>query len=285
MHPRFLAATDFSESSFKALTLAAQYAKRYHGTLHVVHAIHYLGAAHSHEREDIFWEKESEAAQIQLAEAIGKYAKDVAQVQVHLIQGSPAEAILVFADELRADIIFAGSHGMRLAGDPFIGTEALRFLRHHQRPLMMVGQLPERREGQPNVLVPMSRSQGISGLTSFLLANQLGFQANFHLLHILEEGADLVIAQHFLERKTTQMQEAGASQVTSSLADYHEDGLAASINKHIRNAPEPYDLICVESNNPGRYGEMLVGGSLEDIILHCKRPVLCLSTTTTDDEA
>lgn len=284
MHPRFLAATDFSESSYKALALAAQYARRYHGTLHVVHALFYPGHALGHEREDLFWEKATEAANAQLAEAVERHAKQVENIQTHLVEGTPADAILPFADVIGAEIIFAGTQGLRAAGDPFIGTEALRLLRHHKRPLMLVSQLPAPREGQPRVLVPISRTHGVQGLTSFLKHNHMGFQGTFDLLHLVDEAGGSGTAQHFLDRKIAQVQAAGATQVSGSLAPFHPDGIAVSINQYMRSAAEPYDLLSVESRDPGTYGEMLVGGSLEDIILHCKRPVLCLANPSIEEE-
>ena len=284
MHPRFLAATDFSESSYKALALAAHYARRYHGTLHVVHALYYPGHALGHEREDLFWEKATETANAQLAEAVGRHAKGVENIQTHLVEGSPAEAILPFADVIEADIVFAGTQGLRAAGDPFIGTEALRLLRHHKRPLMLVSQLPELREGLPRVLVPISRSHGVQGLTTFLKHNHMGFQGVFDLLHLVDEDGGSESAQHFLDRKIAQVQAAGATQVSGSLATFYADEISASINQYMRSVADPYDLLCAESRDPGTYGEMLVGGALEDIILHCKRPVLCLANPTIDDE-
>jgi nucleotide-binding universal stress UspA family protein len=285
MHPRFLAAIDFSESSYKALTLAAYYARHYHGTLHVVHAIYYPGNALAHERQDIFWEKATAEANDKLAEAILDHAPGLENVQTHLVEGQPEQTLLAFADVLDADILFVGTQGFRLSGNPFIGSSALGLLRHHRRPLMLVSQLPAIRNSLPRALVPVSRKYGVKGLVSFLHDNRFQFQAEFELLHLVtEDERGSKTAAHFLERKTAELQAAGGSAVSTAIAEYHPDGLAASISQHMHHAEKPFAMICVEGRDHAAFGEMLVGGGLEDIILHCKRPVLSLRTDAYDEE-
>lgn len=284
MHPRFLAAIDFSECSFKALTLAAQYARQYNGALHVLHAIFYPGNALGHERQDIFWENATETANAKLAEAIADYAKGIENIQVHLVEGRPQDSVMEFADVLEADIVFIGAHGFRLDGDPFIGSEALHLLRQHRRPLMIVSQLPVARSGPAHVLVPVSRRYGVKGLAYFLRSNRFGFQSELELLHLVEEGEENPSAAHFLERKVAELKEAGATQVESGLVTCNSDDIAAGILRHLQASERPFDLICVESRDTAAMGEMLVGSTLEDIILNCKRPVLCLNPESNSPE-
>ena len=276
MHPRFLAAIDFSENSGKALTLAAQYARRYGGTLHVVHCLYYHGNAHAQEREDLFWEKATVEANAKMAEAIAEYAPGIDNVQVRLVEGRPEDTILEFADILEPDMIFIGAQGFRLTGDPFIGSTTLSLLRKHRRPLFIVPQLPVFREGPLHLLAPISRRYGIRGLLAFVKAVHFSLQVKIELLHLVTEAEASNTTEHFLDRKSQELTEAGVPH-TTALVQLEEDNIAAGVYAHMLQSDAPFDGIVVESRDPATYGEMLVGGTLEDIILHCKRPVLCLN--------
>lgn len=276
MHPRFLAAIDFSENSGKALTLAAQYTRRYGGVLHVVHCIYYHGNALAHEREDLFWEKATEEASAKMAETIATYAQGVENIQTQLVEGRPEDAILEFAGLVEPDMIFIGAQGFRLSGNPYIGSTTLSVLRKHRRPLFIVPQLPVFREGPLHLLAPVSRRYGIRGLLAFVKSVHFSLQVNVELLHLVTEEEDSDATTHFLTRKSKELEEAGVPHSTA-LVRLESDNIASGVSAHMLQSTAPFDGIVVESRDPATYGEMLVGGTLEDIILNCKRPVLCLN--------
>lgn len=276
MHPRFLAAIDFSENSGKALTLAAQYTRRYGGTLHVMHCIYYHGNALAQEREDLFWEKATEEASAKMAEAVAEYAQGIENIHTQLVEGRPEDAILEYAGIVQPDLIFIGAQGFRLSGNPFIGSTTLSVLRKHRRPLFIVPQLPVFREGPLHLLAPISRRYGIRGLLAFVKSVHFSLQVNIELLHLVTEEEASNTTEHFLARKSQELEAAGVPH-TTALVQLEADNIAEGISNHMLQAPAPFDGIVVESRDPATYGEMLVGGTLEDIILHCKRPVLCLN--------
>jgi len=86
------------------------------------------------------WEVEYEdAAKIELdrfAEALN--AGSTVRVEKMILRGSPASALLEFAEKTQADLIVAGTHGAGFVQRLLLGSVATRLMRHSTRSLLVV---------------------------------------------------------------------------------------------------------------------------------------------------
>jgi nucleotide-binding universal stress UspA family protein len=122
-----LAATDFSEASRVAVTLAACLARHCHASLHLVHAEDpLLGAAAR--RAGIDLGADTRAA-LQSFMASIHPASDYAPMH-HVVTGPAAESIVDVAAAEQVDLIVIGSRGMSGASRLLFGSTAERVIRH-----------------------------------------------------------------------------------------------------------------------------------------------------------
>ncbi len=144
-----LVATDFEPSSSDALESAHRLAKLAGAALHVVHVV----APPSPD----------EGAMGDVRAALRGADIPDADAQVHVIPGSPAEAIGALADRVTADVIVVGPQRRRRAATPSqpLGSTARRIAERAYAPVLIVGKplrLPLHR-----VLVPTDFSETARG--------------------------------------------------------------------------------------------------------------------------
>ena len=85
-----------------------------------------------------------EAAKTELARiAQALNAPSGIRIEQALLRGSPSPTILAFADEKRADLVVAGTHGAGLVERLLIGSVATRLMRHSTRSLLVVPDVEE----------------------------------------------------------------------------------------------------------------------------------------------
>ena len=120
--PQILFATDFSETAAEALRVAAEYAQRLGGRLHVLHVV-VPGAD---------WLAEPRAEQ--LTRGIEPAVAVVATVAY----GLPASAIVRYAEEHAIDLIVVGTHGRTGISRALTGSVAERVVRSAPCPVLTV---------------------------------------------------------------------------------------------------------------------------------------------------
>lgn len=282
MQPQFLVCLDFSPTSLNALGFAARYARDYKGALHLVHVVNYPGIYSGAERRDLYEEEATEAANQRFEELRAEWESKVPSFQTEVLKGDPSALILEYADQIEADIIFVGVRGDRVSESPFMGEVALNVVRRSNRAVMVVDELPFDREGTPLALAPVNRRFGVRGLLQYLSENTIGFKAKVDLLNVFREGDSEDQTTRFLERKVTELEKAGIEVGEAVIVDGDEVSLA--ILSYMANTVQSYDLVLLENRDHAKFGELTIGGAMEDIILHCRQPVLCLRVTNPEEE-
>lgn len=136
MFKNIVVATDFSELADAAVDRACELARDGGADLHVLHVVHNLfqeswAGYVSAEGLAAEIEREKSHARIRLEETLAKRGwKGRATIAVAIANGTePAEEIVSYAREHRADLIVCGTHGRTGVGRLMLGSVAERVLR------------------------------------------------------------------------------------------------------------------------------------------------------------
>ncbi|MEI9949104.1 MAG: universal stress protein [Pseudomonadota bacterium] len=137
---RILVATDFSDSSQKALELALRIAEKFGSELTLVHsweAPNYSYAAGLYLPVDIVAPIE-QAASARLEEATTQLKLRFPAAKSVLRAGIPWEEVLGAATHVKADLIVMGTHGRRGLERALIGSVAEKVVRMARVPVLTV---------------------------------------------------------------------------------------------------------------------------------------------------
>ncbi len=125
---KIIMATDFGESSERALERASDLAKRYSAELIVVHAVEILSPAFpvalTPEPEHVF-----AAAEQGLLSVVERVRADVPGATSVLLRGSAAEQILSFVEGNAVDLVVIGTHGRKGPSRWLLGSVAEKVVR------------------------------------------------------------------------------------------------------------------------------------------------------------
>jgi universal stress protein A len=137
---KILVPVDFSPHSEQALRVAGEIARRYEGTLDIVHVYDpiafslpdgYVMFTQS-QIEELFAVFDEQLGRMKtMAEAAG-----AAQVDTHVRQGAAATDICDFAQQGKFDLIVMGTHGRRGLSHLLLGSVAERVLRMAPCPVL-----------------------------------------------------------------------------------------------------------------------------------------------------
>ncbi len=125
---RILVATDFSETSGRAVELAAAMARDSGAALFVVHVAEIPVLGDFTFPVDLITSL-TEAASARLDERVASLRDATPNVKGTLRAGIPSEQILAAAAEVRADVIVLGTHGRRGFAHALIGSVAEKIVR------------------------------------------------------------------------------------------------------------------------------------------------------------
>lgn len=136
-------ATDFGESSERALQRASDLAKRYEAELIVVHAVEVLVNAFP---LAIALAPEAEhgiaAAQRGLSSVVERVQETVPGARGLLLRGNAAEQILTFVEENAVDLIVLGTHGRTGPSRWLLGSVAEKIVRSCHAEVLIVRDMP-----------------------------------------------------------------------------------------------------------------------------------------------
>ena len=130
-------ATDFGESSERALQRAADLAKRYSAELVVVHVVEILSPAFpmalTPEPEHI-----AAAAQRGLLSVVERIQETVPSARSVLLEGRPAEQVIAFAEANAVDLVVVGTHGRHGPSRWLLGSVAEKIVRSCKTAVLTV---------------------------------------------------------------------------------------------------------------------------------------------------
>jgi len=137
MVKNILLAFDGSEHAQKAALLAADLARQYRASLCLVHTYDpvpdYLGEPFLQEAIS----KRTEVADRVVAQALALLG-EFPQLEIEVLEGPPAEAILRVAEIRKVDLIVMGTRGLGQLKGLLLGSQSQKVLTHAQCPVLLV---------------------------------------------------------------------------------------------------------------------------------------------------
>ena len=136
MYERILVPTDGSVGTAHVAMQAIDLAEQYGATIHVVSVVEEPASslvAGTESRDKL---EEHGRGAIERVETMARIHG--VDVETELLTGSPADAILEYAEEIDADLVVAGTHGRSGVKRHIIGSVAERLVRHATCPVMTV---------------------------------------------------------------------------------------------------------------------------------------------------
>jgi nucleotide-binding universal stress UspA family protein len=152
MSVRYLAATDFSTRSNRALRQAGLLAKARNAELHLVHVVD------DDQPDELVGIEKTEAQRILLEQTNSIPELRGVQCRPLVITGDPFDGILRSAADISADLIVMGSHRKQFLLDIFVGTTIERVIRQGRSPVLMVNNEAQKRYENVVMAVDMSEA-------------------------------------------------------------------------------------------------------------------------------
>jgi universal stress protein A len=163
---KILVPVDFSTHSFRAVRLAAELARRFEGSVEIVHIFDPVAYPLPDGHYVLFTQPQLEQMFAQFDQALAACKRaaleaGAPQVDTHVRQGICASEICAIAGDGNFDVIVMGTHGRRGLEHLLLGSVAERVLRQAPCPVLTVRAAEPRATGADSASEPRTASQGI----------------------------------------------------------------------------------------------------------------------------
>ncbi|MFD1644723.1 universal stress protein [Haloarchaeobius litoreus] len=274
MFERLLIAVDGSDCATRAARAGVAMAATYGASVDAV------VAAHDELDED---DAEQVLADV---EAIGADAG--VTVESHVVTGRPARSVVSFADEVDADVIVVGRHGLSGFRERLLGGTTERVLRRTDRHVLTVPSGDGPVDDYTDVLLPTDGSEdaAAAGAPATDLASTYG--ATLHVLGVVdvvrESGPFSAggVDQAYIDRLLDAERE-GVDALADDCADLAEEDLAierAAVTGTPSEAIVAYvedegvDLVVMSSSGESSLAGQLLGSTTDRVLRTIDEPVL-----------
>lgn len=267
-----LAATDFSATGNNAVMAAIDICKQHNAVLHLLHVVEkkYFVNVTEFGIGTALVNYDDQEARSQLYNMYERIVKnDEIMVRIHLPTGIAHEEICQAADELLADIVVIGAHGISGFKEFFIGSTAFRVIKKVKGTVLSVPKdfLPGHFK---SILFPVRPVKGIIEKFQFLKP-LLKRDCHVHIAVIHEKFKDdEVIDQN--------------KQIAEILMSLHNLSVASSINVYVTNDPASKvlelcdklaaDLLVINATLDYNWTHMFTGPYTQQVVNHCTIPVI-----------
>lgn len=262
-NPVFLVPTDFSEVCANAAHRAASLAKDFNYKIVLLHVIdkNTLGELKK-ESKGPEWVKErlGELAKILVKE-------NVIQVETIAREGDIFNTIAEVAEELKASLIFLGTHG-KVGLQKITGSFALKVVTSSETPTIVMQKRPFG-HGLNKIVMPITTNTGPWAKTKWAASIAKEFNSTIQIIHLPGEEMDdiiTMITNHFqvngVKFKIKVADKSG--NFTKQVLDYA--------------TAENADMILIMTNPDKSFKTFLLGSYDEDIIFNPSQiPVMCVN--------
>ncbi len=178
-----LVATDFSKNSLHVLEYAIMFANKLEASIHLVWV-------DNSSLEDNLIETIEEGLRIEKKRYLQKLVSDYKpkvpgeKLQYHLKKGKVYQEIGKTARQLKADIIFTGTHGVTGFEQYWIGSNAYRIMTSAPCPVITVRSDYDFAHGISTILIPLDSSLETKQKLPFTVELAKRFNATIHLLKV-----------------------------------------------------------------------------------------------------
>jgi nucleotide-binding universal stress UspA family protein len=262
-NPIFLVPTDFSEVCANAAYRAASLAKDFNYRIVLLHVIDKNTLSElKKEGKGLEWIDE------RLQELARELIKEnVIQVDTIAREGDIFSTIAEVADELKASLIFLGTHG-KVGLQKITGSFALRVVTSSEIPTIVVQKRPFGK-GLSKIVMPITSDAGPWAKTKWAAAIAKEFNSTIHIFHLAGEKMEDVITMitnHF--------------QVNGVNFEVIEADKTGNFTKQVLDhaTAENADMILILTNPDKSLTSFLLGSYDEDIIFNTSQiPVMCIN--------
>ncbi|WP_256300923.1 universal stress protein [Haloarchaeobius salinus] len=298
MYDTLLVPTDGSDHALRAAEHARYLAELFDATVHVVSVVdetEVTGAydlAADDEGAETPPETNAEAA---IDTVVGLMDGSV-DIQREVLRGTPAEAILGYADDHGIELLAMGTHGRTGVHRYITGSVTESVVRHARSPVLTVRSVEESRvEGSyDEVLLPTDGSSEAGGAVEHGLAIAKQADARVHVVNVVDVAGLGASPEYTMPTSVLENLESGGESETEAIAERARDaGLEATATvRHGSPARElleyatEFDIDLVAMGTAGRsgIGRFLLGSTTERLIRHADVPVVAVNSHESPSE-
>lgn len=277
MFDRILVAVDGSDCAFQGARVGLALASIADAKVDLVHIT------------EPTWSGEGEHASVVFDEVADLAAATTATVEMHTLDGDPAETIVSYANERHADLIVLGREGRSGLGDRLLGSVVLRVLRQADRPVLTV---PNNGEDIDitDVLVTTDGSDAAEQAAPYGATLARQHDARVHVCTAVDVQA---LAGPFdaggIAQETLELYEQRGQEAVDRLADrIREDALGVSVQTavvrgHPHEVIETYvsehdiDIVVMSSVGESSLVGQLLGSVTDRVLRVVDTPVLVVT--------
>jgi len=260
-----LVATDFSKNSLHAFEYAIIFANKLNATIHLVWV-------DNSALEDNLIDTIEEELRIEkknyLKALVNKYKDKVpgGKIEYHLKKGKIYQEVAKTAYQLKADIVFAGTHGVTGYEQYWIGSNAYRIMTSAPCPVITLRADYDINRGINKILLPLDSSLETKQKLPFTVELAKYFGAKIHLLKVY--NSQLSIIRRRIDSFGRDAEKCLKDKEIDYVIDEIEaDNVASSILKYANETGVDLIAIMTEQNITtankflGPYAKQLINGS------------------------
>lgn len=271
--------TDFSDSANVAVEYAVEMAKNFGSEITLIHVLEqgaYAGIFSPSNKTEYV---EKERAQLHLQEAANalenKHGINVSQV---IRSGRIYDEIITAAQEAGADMIVMGTHGVSGWAEFFAGSNAFRVVTQAPCPVLTI-QSHAKKQGFKNIILPLDRTPETRQKVRYATTLAKKYGSKIHIASLLlEDSAEI---RYDFAKKVKQitdyLEKEGIEHEENTLVG---DNLATMTMNYSES--KKGDLIVMMTEQEYNLTGFLMGPFAQQIVNHCKLPVLSVSPVEGD---
>jgi nucleotide-binding universal stress UspA family protein len=266
--------TDYSASADVALDYAIEMAKKFNSKLALIHVLEegaYAGIfSPSDKTEYVLREK----AQLRLQEEAHRLEKEYGiKVSQQVRSGRIYDQIIEAASDADADIIIMGTHGVSGWAEFFAGSNAFRVVTQSACPVLTI-QGHAKNGGFKNIILPMDRTPETRQKVRYAAELAKKYGATIHIGSMLLDDSKEVRFDFAKKTKqiTDYLNREGIAHEENTLVG---DNLATMTMNYAES--KRGDLVVIMTEQEYNLTGFLMGPFAQQIVNHCKIPVLSIS--------
>ncbi len=267
-----LVATDFSKNSLHVLEYAIMFANKLEASIHLVWV-------DNSSLEDSLIDTIEEGLRIEkknyLQKVVSDYKSKVPgeKLQYHLKKGKVYQEISKTARQLKADIIFTGTHGVTGFEQYWIGSNAYRIMTSAPCPVITVRGDYHFENGIGTILLPLDSSLETKQKLPFTVELARQFNATIHLLKVY--NSPISVIRKRIDSFGREAEKCiNDKNITYKIESIEAVNVAASILEYVDK--NGIDLITIMTEQNITTANKFLGPYAQQLINGAKVPVLSL---------
>ena len=265
--------TDYSDTANVAVGHAVQLAKHFSADITLIHVTEesaYSGIFTT----SLSDYEQTEKAKLRLQEEAHRIEQEFGiNVSQEVRSGRIYDQIVEAANDAGADMIVMGTHGVSGWAEFFAGSNAFRVVTQATCPVLTI-QGHTGSEGFKNIIVPFDRTPETRQKVRYAASLAKKYGAKLHLASLLLEDSPAIRAEfaHKVKQVTDYLEREGIVHEENTLVG---DNLATMTMNYAES--KKGDLVVIMTEQEFNVTGFLVGPFAQQIVNHCKLPVLSIS--------